>query len=47
MDKESLMKEDEDNATTFDEKITKQYNEAVKKGFSGTKTEYIAVRDYT
>ena len=47
MDKKSLMKENKDNATTFDEKITEQYNEAVKKGFTGTKAEYIAVRDYT
>lgn len=46
MDNESIMKEDSDNSTTFDEKMTKEYEEAVQKGFAGTRAEYIALRDY-
>ena len=32
---------------TFENSIGQEYREAVKKGFQGTKEEYLAIRDYT
>ena len=36
-----------DQATSFDDELDQEYNEAVENGFQGTKQEYLAVRDYT
>lgn len=32
---------------SYTEKINKEYQEAVNKGFSGTKEEYLEIRSYT
>ena len=45
MSNESVMKE-QDNIS-FNDKIQKQYQEAKEKGFTGTKEEYLTIRDYT
>lgn len=45
MDDKSIMKEEEN--PSFEEKIEKEYKEAIINGFKGTKEEYYALRDYT
>lgn len=42
----SIMKEDETNSS-YQEKLEKEYNEAVSNGFTGTIEEYKALRDFT
>ena len=38
---------DYDSSTiSFDAKIQNEYNEAVKRGFQGTKEQYYEIRDY-
>ena len=46
MSDESVMKNNE-NSSSFNDQLTKEYNQAVAKGFKGTKEEYLRARDYT
>lgn len=43
---ESIMKEDESNSS-YEEKLEKEYAEAVLNGFTGTIEEYKSLRDFT
>ena len=40
----SVMQHEEDSS--FEDKITSEYLNAVANGFQGTKEEYLALRDY-
>lgn len=46
MSEKSIMKEDETNSS-FEEKLEKEYNEAILNGFTGTIEEYKMLRDFT
>lgn len=45
-DQKSLMKHS-DNFESFEQRLEKEYQKAVKNGFKGTKEEYFQIRDYT
>ena len=44
-DQKSLMKHS-DNFESFEQRLEKEYQKAVKNGFKGTKEEYFQIKNY-
>ena len=47
MAKDTTVMEHIEDSSSFEERLNQEYQEAVSKGFNGTKEEYFEARNYT